>query len=284
MAAARLRKRQVSGIALDHVGVVTRDLAALAAQYEHLGFTLTPLARQADGRIGNRCAMLHGSYVELLAVVDPSAGSATLDRFLARYAGIHILAFAIDDQEAALTRLRRTGIEAPSVARFDRPIDDMDPAGPRARFELIQLPDQPEGRINLVRHLMPEALWQERFLRHPNNAAALEDVVLAVAEPAETAARFSRLIGCVVIPDPAGGFALDLARGRVRLLPPDADVSTVPRIAGLSVRTSDRNAAIGRLLVERGIPHRARDDALIVHAAAAGGVVVRFELAAGRSH
>ena len=93
-------KARVSGIALDHVGVVTRDLAALATQYQRLGFTLTPLARQADGRIGNRCVMLHRSYVELLAVVDPNAGSATLDRFLARYAGIHILAFAIDDQTA----------------------------------------------------------------------------------------------------------------------------------------------------------------------------------------
>ena len=111
-----------------------------------------------------RCCI--GRYIELLAVVDPNASSATLDRFLARYAGIHILAFAIDDPQAALARLRRAGIEAPSVAHFDRAIDDMDPAGPRARFELIQLPDQPEGRINLVRHLTPEALWQERFLHH----------------------------------------------------------------------------------------------------------------------
>jgi Glyoxalase-like domain len=274
----------VSGIALDHVGVVTRDLAALAGQYAQLGFTLTPFSRQADGRIGNRCAMLHGSYVELLAVVDPNAGSATLDRFLARYAGIHILAFAIDDQQSVVARLQRAGIEAPPVAHFDRRIDDMDPAGPRARFALIQLPDQPEGRINLVRHLTPEVLWQERFLRHPNNAAALDEVVIAVAEPAETASRFSRLIGCVVIPDPARGFALDLARGRVRPLPPDTDVSTAPRITGVSVRTSDRNAAIGRLLVERGIPHRARDNALIVDTAAAGGVAVRFVSAVGRSH
>jgi catechol 2,3-dioxygenase-like lactoylglutathione lyase family enzyme len=280
MAVARLRKRQVSGIALDHAGVVTRDLAALAAQYEHLGFTLTPLARQADGRIGNRCAMLHRSYVELLAVVDPSAGSATLDRFLARYAGVHILAFAIDDWPAVLARFRRAGIAAPSVADFDRPIDDIDPAGPRARFELIQLPDQPEGRINLVRHLTPEALWQQRFLRHANNAAALDEVVLAVTDPAEAAARFSRLIGCVVITDPAGGFALELARGRVRLLPPDTDASAVPCITGLRVRTSDGNVAIGRLLAERGIPHGARNNALIVHAVAAGGVVVRFVPAA----
>ena len=107
MAVARLRSRQVSSFALDHVGVVTRDLVALAGRYERLGFTLAPLARQSDGRIGNRCVMLHGAYIELLAVVDPSARSATLDRFLARYAGIHILAFAIDDPQAELRRLRR---------------------------------------------------------------------------------------------------------------------------------------------------------------------------------
>src|SRR5579872_5458560 len=92
-----LRNREMSRVALDHVGVVTRDLTALASQYERLGFRLTPFARQTDGRIGNRCIMLQRSYIELLAVVDPKATSATLDLFLARYAGIHILAFAFGD-------------------------------------------------------------------------------------------------------------------------------------------------------------------------------------------
>jgi hypothetical protein len=53
--------------------------------------------------------MLRQGYVELLAAVDGSAGSATLDRFLARYAGIHILAFSIDEPRTALARLRRAG-------------------------------------------------------------------------------------------------------------------------------------------------------------------------------
>ncbi len=113
--------------ALDHVGVVTRDLVALAGQYERLGFRLTPLARQADGRIGNRCAMLQQGYIELLAVVDPNARSATLERFLARHDGIHILALAIADEQAALVRLRRSGVSAPSVSEFERVIDDSDP-------------------------------------------------------------------------------------------------------------------------------------------------------------
>jgi hypothetical protein len=275
-------------VALDHVGVVARDLAAIAGQYERLGFTLTPPARQADGRIGNRCAMLYRSYIELLAVVRPNASSATLDRFLARYDGAHILAFSVGDTQAAIARLRLAGIPGPTVSQFERPIDDTDIQGPHARFELIQLPDQPEGRINLVRHLTPEVVWQERFLRHPNNATVLDEVIVVVDQLADTAMRFSRLVGCPVIPDPPGGFVLELAQGRVRLLAdtslpsvlPDVDVTALPRIAGLAVRTADRNQAISRVLVERGIAYRRHGDALLIDAAAAGGVALRFVAAA----
>jgi hypothetical protein len=220
--------------------------------------------------------MLRQGYIELLAVADPNARSATLDRFLARYAGIHILAFAIRDEQTVLARLHRAGIDAPSVSHFERAIDDTDTAGPRARFALIQLPDQPEGRINLVRHLTPEALWQERFLHHPNNAVALAEVVIVVEQPAQTAARFSRLVGCPVVPDPAGGFALDLPQGRVRVVPDASLPSVVPRIHGISVRTNDGNAAIGRLLVQRRIAHRRVGDALSIDAVETGGVALRF--------
>jgi hypothetical protein len=276
MAVAGLRRRQVSSIALDHVGVVTDDLHVLAEQYEQLGFTLTLLARQEDGRIGNRCAMLRRSYIELLAVVDPTAKSATLDRFLERYAGIHIMAFSIDDPQSALTRLRGAGIDVAGISQLSRVIDDTHPAAGRARFALIQTPEQPEGRINLVHHLTPELLWQERFLMHANGAEALDEVVIVVAEPAETAARFSRLVGCAVVPDPDGGFALDLMHGRVRLRAVDGDASVVPCIVGLSVRTSDGNAAIKRLLGERGIAHRLLNGGVLIDPAHAGGVALRF--------
>jgi len=274
----------MSTVAFDHVGVVTRDLTALAGQFECLGFTLTPFARQSDGRIGNRCAMLRNGYIELLAVVDPRAGSATLDRLLARYAGIHILAFAMADEQATLARLRRAGMAASGVVQLDRAVDDADPGGRRARFALIPAPDQPEGRINLVRHLTPELLWQDRLLRHPNNAVELADVMLAVTDPAEAAARFSRIAGCPVVPDPAGGFALDLRHGRVRLLSdaglaavmPDIRVPALPSIVGITVRTSDANEAIARLVVERGIACHRHADRLVVDPSAAGGVAVRF--------
>jgi hypothetical protein len=261
-------------VALDHVGVVTRDIAALAAQYERLGFSLTPLALQAGGRIGNRCAMLHRSYIELLAVADAQAGSVTLERFLARYAGIHILAFAIPDEQAALARLRRAGFAAAAAAEFERSVDNADPGALRARFAIVQTPDQPEGRINLVRHLTPQALWQERFLRHRNNAATLDEVVVAVQEPMHAAARFSRLIGCAVLPDGAGGLVLELTQGRVRIVAGAGH--TVPHIPGVTLSTSDGNEALRRILDDEAIAFREEREAVIIDAVSAGGVELRF--------
>ena len=222
-------------IALDHVGVVARDLTALATQYERLGFTLTPLARHADGRIGNRCAMLQHGYIELLAVVDPAATSATLERFLARYPGAHILAFSVTDPQAEVVRLQRAGVAAPAVTRFERSISDG--SSEMARFDLIQLPDQPEGRFNLVHHQTPDLLWQHRFLHHANNAVSLLTVELTVAEPLATAARLSRLLGCPAVPDPTQGVALELTRGRLRLIEGPG-----PRITKLTISTPDASS------------------------------------------
>jgi hypothetical protein len=266
--------------ALDHVGVVGRDVVALAAEFELLGFCLTPLARHAGGRTGNRNVMLRRGYIELLSVVD-GGSSATLDGFLARYAGIHILSLGIADETAALARLHRAGFVQVALSHTDRAVDDTDPAGPRARFTLITTPDRPEGRVHLIRHETPEALWQARFLHHPNHASALEEVVLAVAEPAATVAWLSRLAGRPVVEDAAGGYVLDQPRGRVRILPPgalgavfpDVAVPVLPWIAGITLSTDDANAALRHWLRDRAIPFRAAGDALLVQA---GGVTLRF--------
>ena len=273
--------------ALDHVGVVGRDLAVLAEEFAALGFTLTPLARHAGGRTGNRCIMLRGSYIELLAVL-PGGASATLERFLARYAGIHILALGIDDVAAARERLRRAGLEA-AASETERLVDDADPAGPRARFTLLTPPDLPEGRVHLVRHAASEALWQPRFLGHANHAVALAELLVVAAVPAETAARLSRISGRPVLPDPAGGYALGLPTGRVRMLPPEAFAAVLPGaeppalpggtspvlpwIAGLVVATDDDNAALRAILDARGFRHRVADGAVVVQA---GGIWLRF--------
>ncbi|OJY65868.1 MAG: hypothetical protein BGP12_18725 [Rhodospirillales bacterium 70-18] len=214
---------------IDHVGVVVRDLGAAVAAWAALGFA------PADRRV-----MLRQGYIELLAQ-DPAQPSATLARFLARHEGIHVLTLRVDDAGAAAARLARAGFTA-ELVRADRPADPARPDGPRARFLRIPLTDA-DPRLQLIRHETPDLVWQERFLAHPNRAVALAAVRLTAADPAAMAARLSRAAGVPVVPDPAGGFALALAQGRVRVLPGEG----AARVTGIVVRTEDGNAAAGRL-------------------------------------
>ncbi|MDW8445200.1 MAG: VOC family protein [Acetobacteraceae bacterium] len=153
---------------LDHVGLACRDLDRAAALYERLGFTLTPRAKHyAPGPsgapeptgTGNRCAMFREGYLELIAPIDPARPSSTLERMLARHEGLHIVAFGIDDEEAELARLRDAGVAIDGVAWLERPIA-VEGRTERARFARLPLPDAPEGRLQLIRHLTPDLLWR----------------------------------------------------------------------------------------------------------------------------
>jgi hypothetical protein len=290
-----------TALALDHLGVAARDLAPICAAYERLGFTLSPIAQQSGRRrpdlavekygSGNRCAFLKHGYIELIAILDPALFDNNLNAFLARYPGTHILALAMLDEEANLTRLRAAGIDIPGVAYLERPVEA---GGPIARFARLPFPDPPEGRVQLIRHLTPELVWQDRWMDHANKAEVLEAAILCADNPAETAARLSRLAGLPVEPDPVGGFLLRLpgaarAAGpkapaletRVRVLTPEALASVLPGVvppaspfmAGMVVRTADGAASARRILT--GMPtHEAPEGIMVPPELAAGAAII----------
>ena len=105
----------MNALNLDHVGIAVHDLDAAAEQFRRLGFQLTPrgyhtLPAKADGErprvgSGNNCAMLERGYIELIGIVDPSYLGRLRDD-LARYEGLHIVAFGTRDSEATIQALR----------------------------------------------------------------------------------------------------------------------------------------------------------------------------------
>jgi hypothetical protein len=294
-----------TAVALDHVAVVARDLPPLLAAYERLGFALSPLSRQSGPRLpggpvetfgsGNRCAFLRHGYIELLGLIDPGLFANGVDRFTERYAGLHIIALAMLDEAANLARLRRAGLDIPGISRLQRPVEA---GGPIAHFARLPLPDAPEGRVQLIRHLSADLVWDRRWMDHANKADALAEVILVNDPAADSAARFSRLAGLPLVPDPAGGFMLELPgaagaagpdapvmRTAVRVLEPDAlgrvlpgiGIPTLPFIAGMVVKTSDGNAAVGALLERAGIAAVPMPAGLMVPPAAAGGAAIIFQ-------
>ena len=277
-----------TAIGLDHIGIVGGDLDALAQAFSALGFHLTPRATHASGRTANRCVMLRdGGYLELMATV-PGRSSATLDRFLARGPGAHILALEVGDAATALDRLRRAGIAA-EVATTER---DTDQPAAKARFALINPPDPPEGRMLLIRHLTRDLLWRPDTVVHPNHAVALTEAVYATDAPAEPMTRLSRLAGRPAEPDPLGGYRIPVARGFVRILPRAVALALFPGAAGsapligVTIAAESGNSisqpGTGQTTTSATAPtqtvpiHSAPGNAVIGRIAHAGGVAIRF--------
>lgn len=264
-------------IGIDHIGVVGPTLEELARAFAAVGFHVTPRATHEGARTGNHCVMLDGSYLELVSTT-PGGTSATLARFLARYAGAHILALRTGEPDEAAARLARAGFPGLSPSASVRALNDHE--GPEVGFTLVTPPDPPEGRIHLIRHRDPDVMWQPRFLVHPNGATRLAEVMIACDDPARSAAWFSVVAGLPVSPDPMGGYTLETVGQRLRLVPADAAqallpmaIPALPWIGVLTLHTADGNAALRRLVACQGIEHEVNDGAIALTCA---GVVLRF--------
>lgn len=283
-----------SGIfTLDHVAVMVGDLAAAGAAYRRLGFGLTPVSRHSGARtpggpvekwgVANRCAMFRRGYLELMGVVDPALYDNHVAEHLARYQGIHILAFGCEDAAATANALATAGFGATGVHALSRALDT--PDGQRlARFNLVRLPPEetPEGRVLAIEHLTPECLWQERYLTHPNGAVALTELVVCVADLREAVRRYARYFG---IPLTQNGSAAQctLDSGKFILIGPDGlreiygiDPPVLPFAACVTVAVGDLRATQD-LLHSNGVAVTPRGGRLTVSAADACGATVVFE-------
>jgi hypothetical protein len=109
----------------------------------------------------------------------------------------------------------------------------------------------PEGRIQYVQQLTPEAIWTKRNLAHRNGVSALKALYVVADEPAQSAARWARF--CGLLPRPDGDLvALESARGRVlvgtrtHLAGLLGDAPAAPALAGYALACSHPKAFAAR--------------------------------------
>jgi hypothetical protein len=87
-----------------------------------------------------------------------------------------------------------------------------------------------EGRVQVLTHHTEDAVWQPRWLTHPNGARGLAGLAVAVADVDEAAARFGRFTGRAAAPTRSGQ-RVQLDRGRIELVTPEAFAAALPEIA-----------------------------------------------------
>jgi catechol 2,3-dioxygenase-like lactoylglutathione lyase family enzyme len=269
---------------LDHIGIAVADLDAAATQFARLGFRLTArgyhaLPPPASGAerpkvgTGNNCAMLGRGYLELIGITDPKY-QGRLREALARYQGIHIVAFGTPDAAATARDLRSRGIQAKDPVALERPVEEGG-GSELARFAIVEWPADLLAQCYFfaIQHLTREVLWKPGLLSHPNGARSLEGITVAVEDPADFAARLGRVLSVA----PERG-ALQLAAGRVSVVAASAlghAAPSLPYVAGATLGTGDL-AGTAEHLSRSGIGFERGATSLRVPPAEACGAFLEF--------
>jgi catechol 2,3-dioxygenase-like lactoylglutathione lyase family enzyme len=279
---------------VNHVGIAVRDLAKTTAQYEAMGFMLTPYSPHSAAwkpgepvkplNSGNRCVMFADTYLEILASENPKQPGERIANFLKRHQGGHIVCFNSENAEAVDQRLRAAGLETTGVIPLQREIDT--PEGVRtAKFARLQFApkDSPEGYIQAARHLTPEYIYQPRYIAHPNGCTRLKETTLIATDLDAMTRRYGVYLGAE--PERSEGQSrftlsggtiltlLDTQRAVAKL--PGSLWPPLPGIAAVSFQTPDLNAQ-RRRLEAGGFTVVATGNGLLVPAEEASGVAVIF--------
>ena len=239
-------------IFLDHVGSFVDDLDRAAVALKRLGFAPSDISHQknvaADGTVllsgtSNRLVRLRRGFLEFLASTSDTPLSVQLRNALARYEGVHLIAFSHTDLEAQRARLVKCGFDMQEVVRLRGRARDVGLRHDVAWTILRTMPQvMPEGRIQFVYPHTPELSWPPGSTDHPNHADSLTGVIVCVGDPDEVKNRFGAYLGRDTETD---GVTTD--RGRVYIAAlddvgdflPDFSPPGLPYIAAVTVRTTD---------------------------------------------
>ncbi len=257
-------------IFLDHVGWFVGDLDHAATRLQRLGFAPSAIWQQQNVVAGgaalpsgtaNRLVRLRRGFLEFLASTSDTPLAEQLRSALARYEGLHLIAFSHADLEAQRARLVKCGFEMQSMVRL--------PGRTREEVSwsvLRTLPHvMPEGRIQFVYPHTPELSWPPGSTEHPNHADSLTGVMVCAGAPDEVIDRFGAYLGRDSDP---GGLATD--RGRVHIVGPEGAREVLPDflppslpcIAAVTVMTTDLDET-RRVIQNNGIAPVARSDGVL---------------------
>lgn len=231
---------------LDHVSHFVPDLDAAAAVFEKLGFHVTAKSAQVtpEGPVGasNRCVMLEEGYIELLTPTHDTPAARRMRESMARFIGVHLACFGTPDAEGEQRRLAAHGFAPQPMVDLQREVEE----GLSVRFKVVR-PEtgrMPEGRIQFVEQLTPEAIWTKENLARRNAATALKALYVVAEDPFDAAARWAEFTG--TLPRREGDLVcLQASRGRVHIGEPNAlekilgPLPPPPALAGYALACRD---------------------------------------------
>ena len=177
----------------DHLVIIGRDrLQALAHRFTSRGFELTPIARHNLGSI-NQLIMLESAYIELLGweADKPNQRAEIANQEL----GLDALVFRTTNAQETYEQLLSNGFEVNPVQNLSRDSEFLGkPVS--VQFKTVRFSQQPIPgiRIYFCEHLTPDYVWQEQWLKHPNQMRQLQSISIASSDIENDAKLLCKLL------------------------------------------------------------------------------------------
>jgi hypothetical protein len=237
-------------IGLDHVVIVTRDLARAAETWRKLGFTVSPRGLHSPAMgTANHTIMLADDYLELIGVVAETERNVQSREFLSqRGEGLERVAFTTTNAAEGVAEIKERGLAGTGPFDFGRPVDLPDGGKTEARFRTFLWPvnERPGGlRIFACEHLTREAVWVPDLMRHANTATRIDRVEMLARNPGTAAEHMARLIDMPVTSEADGAFKVPtggtrgdfvfLDRPTLQKRHPGIDISDLPEEGGVAL-------------------------------------------------
>jgi catechol 2,3-dioxygenase-like lactoylglutathione lyase family enzyme len=211
---------------IDHVVIAVADLETAIASYAQAGFAVVRGGRHNIGTHNSLIAFADGSYIELIAFLNPVPGHPWF-KALELGGGVTDFCVRTDDLDADVAALRRAGaaIGDPAAMTRDRP------DGFRLSW-VLAIPQPPfNGQLPFL--IRDETARDERVPRersHRNRAIGIARVTVAVENPAATSRYYARVLGRPAAPRrrldlDASGVAFAIGSYEIELMAPRSDHS-----------------------------------------------------------
>ena len=172
---------------VDHLVIPVHDLGGTAAALEAAGFVVTP---QADHPFGtsNRLVVFGDTYLELVAITQPALlpldGFADEVRsYLESGEGVSHVVVSCHDPEADFRMVAAAGIGDGEIFEFSRGAPRADGSVTQASFSIVRtITTAPLGAF-LCAHDVPDAVWHESHLSHPDGSRRIVGLELPGPAP-----------------------------------------------------------------------------------------------------
>jgi len=273
---------------IDHVVVnVAQQLDESVAQYQRLGFVLTPRGHHSLGS-SNHLAIFGNDYLELLGYEPQNAQGAV--RQWGTLRGLNGLVFKTNDSYGLFADLGQRGVQldGDGPQAFFRPIELPDGSTRDVRFRTVRLDPAaiPNGRIFFCHHLDPDLVWRREWQDHPNGTQSIRQTVVEAHDPGASIKLLEKTFGSTEVVAIDGGWRLSAGDASIDFLTPTAirarfgdTTETSPnghdRKVALSLRT--RSLTKARQALQAGdIAFREQNGEIIVPASEAFGVALVF--------